>query len=159
MAAQVRAAEDAATEPGSDGSAAAVEVTRAETIEVRRSEDMVAARQAVRAAAVAVGLSLVDQTKIVTVASELARNCYIHGGGGHMTVERIKAGGRTGVRLVVSDDGPGIADVSTALTDGYTTGRGLGYGLGGTKRLVNEFHIESAPGRGTTVSATRWRSG
>ncbi|WP_290059372.1 anti-sigma regulatory factor [Amycolatopsis solani] len=125
---------------------------------VRVEEDLLAARHAVRAAAVAAGFSIVDQTKIVTAASELVRNAYIHGGGGTMTVsvERDPAG-RTGIRLQARDEGPGIADVEQAMTDGFSTGAGLGHGLGGTCRLVHEFDLETAPGRGTTVTVARWQ--
>ncbi|WP_410592224.1 anti-sigma regulatory factor [Amycolatopsis sp. lyj-23] len=125
---------------------------------VRVEEDLLAARHAVRAAAVAAGFSIVDQTKIVTAASELVRNAYIHGGGGTMTVEQVRApGGRLGLRLRVRDEGPGIADVEQAMTDGFSTGAGLGHGLGGTRRLVDEFDLDTAPGRGTTVTVVRWK--
>ncbi|MFJ4877449.1 anti-sigma regulatory factor [Streptomyces sp. NPDC088745] len=113
-------------------------------------------RHAVRAATVEVGFGLVDQTRIVTAASELARNAYIHGGGGSLTVEQVREGGRTGLRLVMRDDGPGIPDLEAALTDGYTTGAGLGHGLGGARRLMHEFAVHSHAGEGTTVVATRW---
>ncbi|MFJ9779677.1 ATP-binding protein [Amycolatopsis sp. NPDC101161] len=125
---------------------------------VRVEEDLLAARHAVRAGAVAAGFSIVDQTKIVTAASELVRNAYIHGGGGTMTVGVVRdAGGRVGLRLEVRDEGPGIADVEQALTDGFSTGAGLGHGLGGTRRLVDDFHLDTAPGRGTTVTVVRWK--
>ncbi|MEU4522451.1 anti-sigma regulatory factor [Amycolatopsis sp. NPDC024027] len=125
---------------------------------VRVEEDLLAARHAVRAAAVAAGFTIVDQTKIVTAASELVRNAYIHGGGGTMTVEAVRdPGGRLGLRLRVRDEGPGIADVEQAMTDGFSTGAGLGHGLGGTRRLVDEFDLDTAPGRGTTVTVVRWK--
>jgi serine/threonine-protein kinase RsbT len=119
-------------------------------------EDVVRVRQLVRAHAVAAKLSLVDQTKLVTAASELARNTLVYGGGGEAAVETIDNGARRGVRIVFSDDGPGIADVELALTDGYTSGGGLGLGLGGARRLVDEFKLDTAPGTGTTVSVTKW---
>jgi serine/threonine-protein kinase RsbT len=106
---------------------------------------------------VAVGFSLVDQTKMVTAASELARNALEYGGGGTLTLEALNDGPRRGLRLVFEDRGPGIADVELALRDGFTSGSGLGLGLGGAKRLVNEFAIESAPGKGTRVAVTRWK--
>jgi serine/threonine-protein kinase RsbT len=111
----------------------------------------------VRSSAVAAGLSLVDQTKIVTAASELARNTLTYGGGGTMTIAIIADGFKRGVRLVFEDHGPGIADIQLALTDGYTTGNGLGLGLSGAKRLSNEFSIESQVGAGTRVTIARWR--
>ncbi len=114
-------------------------------------------RQIVRERAVQQGLSLVDQTKLVTAASELGRNAIDHGGGGEVTIRMVENGARRGVRLVFSDRGPGIADLQLALRDGYTTGGGLGLGLGGAKRLCNEFLIESTPGAGTTVTVARWR--
>jgi serine/threonine-protein kinase RsbT len=119
-------------------------------------EDVVRVRQLVRAHAVAAKLSLVDQTKLVTAASELARNTLVYGGGGEAIIETIDNGTRVGVRIVFSDKGPGIADVGLALTDGYTSGAGLGLGLGGARRLVDEFELDTAPGSGTTVSVTKW---
>ncbi|UUV30856.1 anti-sigma regulatory factor [Amycolatopsis roodepoortensis] len=125
---------------------------------VRAEEDLLTARHAVRSSAVAAGFSIVDQTKIVTAASELVRNAYIHGGGGSMTITMLRDDrGRLGLRLRVRDDGPGIADVAQAMTDGFSTGAGLGHGLGGTRRLVDEFTIDTAPGRGTTITITRWK--
>jgi serine/threonine-protein kinase RsbT len=132
-------------------------VERSETLAVRASEDVVRVRQLVRVHAVAAGFSLVDQTKIVTAASEIARNTIDYGGGGDVRIEDVKAGIRKGVRLIFSDQGPGIEDVERALRDGYTTGGGLGLGLSGAKRLSNEFDIQTAPGRGTTVTLTRWK--
>ena len=114
------------------------------------------ARQAVREAAVAAGFSLVEQTKIVTAASELARNTLVHGGGGHMELETVTRPGVNGIRLTFVDNGPGIADIDQALSDGYTTGSGLGLGLGGARRLVQDFTIDSTPGKGTTVTVVSW---
>ncbi|HEY1510467.1 MAG TPA: anti-sigma regulatory factor [Solirubrobacteraceae bacterium] len=130
---------------------------RAENLEIGESDDVVRVRQAVRDAAVELGFSIVDQTKVVTAASELARNTYIYGGGGRVFLELLNSDSRHGLRLVFDDDGPGIADIEQALRDGYTTGSGLGMGLGGARRLVNEFEIESKPGGGTRIVATRWR--
>ena len=130
---------------------------RNERVEVRTSGDVARVRQVVRTWAVDAGFSLVDQTKIVTAASELARNALEHGGGGTAQVQLLSEGGRRGVRLICEDQGPGIPDVATALRDGYTTGTGLGLGLGGARRLVNEFAIESRPGEGTRVTITRWK--
>ncbi len=121
------------------------------------SEDVVRMRSAVRQAAIAQGLSLVDQTKIVTAASELARNALDYGGGGAVDIELVQNGVRPGVRLTFVDRGPGIADIEQALKDGYTTGGGLGLGLGGAKRLSNEFSIVSQPGAGTRIVIVRWR--
>jgi len=124
---------------------------------IRSGDDVVRVRQHVRGAAAANGLSLVDQTKLVTAASELARNTLVHGGGGLARVEVVKsASGRAGVKLHFSDTGPGIADLELALTDGWTSGGGLGLGLSGTRRLVDEFEIESKPGAGTTVVVVKW---
>ncbi|MGH9503024.1 MAG: anti-sigma regulatory factor [Terriglobales bacterium] len=131
-------------------------VVSSETVPVISEPDIVIARQRVREVTSQIGFSLVDQTKLVTAASELARNTLIYGGGGSMQVERLN-GPRLGVRLVFHDDGPGIPDIELALRDGFTTGSGLGLGLSGTKRLVNEFEIESQVGRGTTVTVTRWK--
>jgi serine/threonine-protein kinase RsbT len=128
-----------------------------DTLPVRTSDDVVRVRQAVRARAVAAGFSLVDQTKIITAASEIARNTVDYGGGGSMRVETLRNGQRHGVRLTFTDQGPGIADMKLAMTDGYTSGQGLGLGLSGAKRLVNEFNITSAPGQGTIVTLARWK--
>jgi serine/threonine-protein kinase RsbT len=114
-------------------------------------------RQLAREWAVAAGFSLVDQTKLVTAASELARNAVQYGGGGSCRVEALNDGAKRGVRLVFEDHGPGIADIDQAMRDGFTTGGGLGLGLGGAKRLVNDFEISSRPGEGTRVTITRWR--
>jgi serine/threonine-protein kinase RsbT len=128
-----------------------------ESLAIKTSEDVVRVRQAVRAQAIAAGFGLVDQTKIVTAASEIARNAIDYAGGGDVHIETLHNGTRRGVRLTFSDRGPGIADIGLALTDGYTTGGGLGLGLGGAKRLANEFAVESKPGKGTTVTLARWR--
>ena len=128
-----------------------------ETICVAASGDIVAVRHAVRRQAVNIKLSLVDQTKIVTAASELARNMLIYGGGGEVTLEVLREGVRHGLRAHFVDAGPGIPDINLALRDGFTTGNGMGLGLGGAKRLVNEFSIESTVGKGTRVTITRWR--
>ena len=130
---------------------------KAEKISVAASGDIVAVRHAVRRQAVKINLSLVDQTKIVTAASELARNMLIYGGGGEVTLEVLQEGVRHGLRVHFVDDGPGIPDLDLALRDGFTSGHGMGLGLGGAKRLVNEFNLESAPGKGTRVTITRWR--
>lgn len=134
-------------------------VSKTDTLPVRTDQDVVMARQAVRRMTQELGFSLVDQTKMVTAASELARNTVIHGRGGEMHYELLQDGDRQGLRLSFVDEGPGIANVTLALTDGWTTGNGLGMGLSGTKRLVNDFHIESQLGQGTRVTITRWRSG
>jgi serine/threonine-protein kinase RsbT len=131
-------------------------LARTEKLPVQTSEDIVKVRQAVRSWAVELGFSLVDQTKIVTAASELARNTVIYGGGGTVELESLVDPKRRGLRLTFADQGPGIADLAAALKDGFTTGTGLGLGLGGAKRLCNEFEIRSQPGAGTTVRITRW---
>jgi serine/threonine-protein kinase RsbT len=124
---------------------------------IQSGDDVVRVRQQVRVVAAGSGLSLVDQTKLVTAASELARNALVHGGGGTARVEVVtSATGRTGVRVGFSDDGPGIADVDLALTDGWTSGSGLGLGLSGARRLVDEFELTSKPGGGTSVSVVKW---
>lgn len=129
----------------------------AESISVADAADIVAVRHAVRRQAVKISLSLVDQTKIVTAASELARNMLVYGGGGKVTLEILQEGARNGLRAHFVDAGPGIPNLELALRDGFTTGSGMGLGLGGARRLVNEFNIESAPGKGTHVTITRWR--
>src|SRR5918995_2300620 len=126
-----------------------------ETLNIRSSADVVSVRQAARALAERVGFSLVDQTKLVTAASELARNTIDYGGGGSVRLELVENGARRGVRLTFQDQGPGMQDVALALKDGYTTGRGLGLGLGGARRLVNDFTIDSAPGSGTRITIAR----
>ena len=132
-------------------------VEKGETIAVRSSDDVVRARQAVRARAIEAGFGIVDQTKLVTAASEIARNTVDYGGGGTLVIEIVREGTRRGVQLTFADNGPGIADLKAAMTDGYTTGGGLGLGLSGAKRLSNEFSIESVPGKGTTVTLARWK--
>jgi serine/threonine-protein kinase RsbT len=134
-------------------------VVKADELPVRSEQDVVLARQAVRRMTQELGFSLVDQTKMVTAASELARNTLIHGRGGSMHWELLHDGNRKGLRLTFVDAGPGIANLTLAMTDGWTTGNGLGMGLSGTKRLVNEFEIESSPGQGTRVTITRWKVG
>jgi serine/threonine-protein kinase RsbT len=131
--------------------------TKTERLDIRQSDDVVRVRQLTRTYAVEVGLSLVDQTKIITAASELARNTLDYGGGGHVMVEMLDQGGRRGVRLAFEDNGPGIADIEQALKDGFTSGKGMGLGLGGAKRLCNEFSIDSKPGSGTKVMIARWK--
>ncbi len=130
---------------------------REETFGVHSDEDVVRIRQLTRQWAVALGFSLVDQTKIVTAASELARNTVVHGGGGTMRMEALQEGMRRGLRLTFEDKGPGIPDVAQALRDGFTTGSGLGLGLGGARRLSSELDIVSTPGQGTRVRITRWQ--
>ena len=133
------------------------QTVKSERLTIQSSEDIVAVRQRVRALAVEIGLGLVDQTKVVTAASELARNTLIHGGGGWSVLELIENPGRRGVRLTFEDNGPGIADIDRALQDGFSTGSGLGLGLGGAKRLSNEFEITSKAGSGTKIAITRWK--
>lgn len=130
---------------------------REESVAIHSDEDVVRIRQLTRRWAVDLGFSLVDQTKIVTAASELARNTLVHGGGGLTRLLALQDGGRRGLRLVFEDKGPGIPDLQQALRDGFTTGSGLGLGLGGARRLSSEFDIASTPGQGTTVSITRWK--
>ena len=124
---------------------------------IHSSEDVVRVRQIARERAVAQGFSLVDQTKLVTAASEIARNTIEYGGGGDLLIETLRDGVRRGLRLTFTDQGPGIADIPRAMTDGYTSGGGLGLGLSGAKRLSNEFDIQSAPGKGTRIMLGRWR--
>jgi serine/threonine-protein kinase RsbT len=131
-------------------------VVTTETHQIRSDYDVVQVRQQVRSRAIEIGLSLVDQTKIVTAASELARNTLTYGGGGIVVIDVLLEGSRKGVRLVFEDEGPGIPDIDKALTDRYTTGGGMGLGLGGAKRLSNEFAIESEPGL-TRVKIVRWK--
>ncbi len=128
-----------------------------ETLAITTSDDVVRVRQQVRTRAVEIGMSLVDQTKIVTAASEIARNTLDYGGGGLVRIEVLDNGARRGVRLVFEDEGPGISDLGAALTDGFTTGGGLGLGLSGAKRLSNEFDIKSTVGKGTQVTIARWK--
>ena len=130
---------------------------RTEKLPIQSEEDIVRVRQVVRAWCVDLRFSLVEQTKMVTAASELARNARVYGGGGTVELEAIEQNGRRGLRLTFTDHGPGIADVEAAMKDGFTTGSGLGLGLGGAKRLVNDFEITSQAGGGTTVRIVRWR--
>jgi serine/threonine-protein kinase RsbT len=130
---------------------------KTETINIQSSTDIVLVRQTVRQLSVEIGFGLVDQTKIVTAASELARNTLEYGGGGTVKLETVQEGKRRGLRLTFEDQGPGIADIELALKDGFTTGGGLGMGLGGSKRLANEFQIQSAVGEGTRVIIVRWK--
>jgi serine/threonine-protein kinase RsbT len=132
-------------------------IVHSEERQIRSSEDVVLVRQLVRSKAIAHGFGLIDQTKLVTAASELARNTLDYGGGGLVLVELLNDGARKGVRLTFSDEGPGIPNIEQAMRDGFTTGGGLGLGLGGAKRLANEFTIASEPGKGTRISITRWR--
>jgi serine/threonine-protein kinase RsbT len=132
-------------------------VTKTETLPIKDSSDVVFVRQRVRVWALNLKLSLVDQTKIVTAASELGRNTLEHGGGGELEIAEVVDGIRRGIRLSFSDKGPGIADIKQALTDGFTSKQGMGLGLGGSKRLMNDFDIKTAPGEGTTVTVTRWK--
>jgi len=131
--------------------------TDIQSMELNSAEDIVTVRQAVRRQAVAMGFGLVDQTKVVTAASELARNTVDYGGGGTVRIEVVRNGIRSGLRLVFEDQGPGIPDIERALKDGFTTGHGMGLGLGGARRLSHEFEIESKPGAGTRVSVMRWK--
>lgn len=128
-----------------------------ETLPVRSSEDVVSVRQRVRFWALQEGFSLVDQTKLVTAASELARNTLTHGGGGTVLIEALDGGSRRGLKITFEDQGPGIDNIELAMEDGYTTGSGLGLGLGGARRLSNEFDIASRPGEGTRVTIVRWK--
>jgi len=134
-----------------------VVVEQDDTMPVRGSDDVVRVRQAVRARAIAAGFSLVDQTKIITAASEIARNTVDYGGGGSVRMEVLRDGRRSGVRLTFTDHGPGIPDLALAQTDGFTSGHGLGLGLTGARRLSNEFDIVSTPGAGTIVTLARWK--
>ena len=131
--------------------------SRSEELPLRSGSDVVKVRQVVRTWAAEAGFSLVDQTKLVTGASELARNTLDHGRGGNVRLEILEEGGRRGLAMTFEDQGPGIADITLALTDGYTTGNGLGLGLSGTRRLMTEFRIDSQPGQGTRVYCARWR--
>ena len=134
-----------------------MKILSTDVIELRSSEDIVLARQAVRKKAIALGFGLVDQTKIVTASSELARNTLDYGGGGTLEIAMVENGTRPGIRLVFEDQGPGISDIERALKDGYSSGNGMGLGLGGSKRLSHEFEISSKPGEGTRVSILRWK--
>ena len=132
-------------------------VLKREVLPLLTSNDVVLARQKVRQWAVELRFSLVDQTKLVTAASELARNALDHGKGGSMTIELLNVGAKSGLLLIFEDQGPGIPDIEEALKDGFTSGSGMGLGLGGSKRLVNEFSIESEVGKGTKITVIRWR--
>jgi serine/threonine-protein kinase RsbT len=132
-------------------------VQRAETYSLQTSDDVVRVRQIVRGWSVELGFSLIDQTKVVTAASELARNTVTYGAGGTARLEAVQEGGRRGLRIVFEDKGPGIPDIDQALRDGHTSGTGLGLGLGGARRLSNDFLIESRVGEGTRVTIVRWR--
>ena len=134
-----------------------MKVLNSELFELKASDDIVPVRQAARRLAVSIGLGIVDQTKIVTASSELARNTVDYGGGGTAVVEVVQNERRSGLRLIFEDNGPGIADINQALTDGFTSGNGMGLGLGGAKRLSHEFEISSTPGEGTRVSILRWK--
>lgn len=134
-----------------------MQILKTERFDIAADEDVVRVRQAARVAAVKLKFSLIDQTKLVTAVSELARNTLEHGGGGAATLEIVDNNGRSGLRLTFADTGKGIADIERALSDGYTTGGGLGLGLGGARRLVNEFAIESTVDVGTKITITKWK--
>jgi serine/threonine-protein kinase RsbT len=134
-----------------------MKLLKADIQPISSSSDVVLARQKVRQWATEMKFSLVEQTKLVTAASELARNTLDHGKGGQMVIEMIEDTGRQGLKLVFEDRGPGIPDIQAALRDGFSTGRGMGLGLGGSKRLVNDFEIVSKPGEGARVTAIRWK--
>lgn len=131
--------------------------TPIEKLPIRNESDVVIVRQVVRKRAMDLKFSLVEQTKVVTAASELARNTLIHGGGGEASMESVQDGANVGLRMQFRDQGPGIVDVALALKDGYTSGGGLGMGLGGSKRLVNDFKIDTTPGQGTCITAVKWK--
>jgi len=132
-------------------------VQKHETVPIAADDDIVRVRQRVRDSAVAIGFSLVDQTKLVTAASELARNTLVYGLGGTLRIETVLNDRKTGLRLTFEDQGPGIADTTLALTDGYTTGNGLGLGLSGARRLSQDFELSSRPGEGTRITIARWK--
>lgn len=132
-------------------------VSKTSTLPVTEESDIVKVRQAVRTGTLEIKCSLVDQTKVVTAASELARNLLIYGGGGEVRIQILEEGVRRGLRVIFEDHGPGIVDIEQALKDGYTSGKGMGLGLGGAKRLVNEFNIVSKAGEGTCVTITKWK--
>jgi serine/threonine-protein kinase RsbT len=133
-------------------------ILKDETTPINSSGDIVKVRQLVRERSVSLGFSLVEQTKMVTAASELARNVLEHGGGGNVRIETLQNEIQRGIKLTFIDEGPGIPNIEEALKDGFSTGSGMGLGLGGARRLTNDFEIESAPGRGTKVAITRWKS-
>jgi serine/threonine-protein kinase RsbT len=130
--------------------------TEVQELPIVSDEDIVRVRQAIRSVAVRAKLSLIDQTKLVTAASELARNTLVYGGGGQVTIDVVAEGRKGGIRAVFADKGPGIPDVDLALTDGYTSGSGLGLGLSGARRLVDQFRLDTAVGQGTTVEIVKW---
>jgi serine/threonine-protein kinase RsbT len=132
-------------------------IARRETLAIRAGEDVVRVRHLVRQCAVELRFSLIEQTKVVTAASELARNTLDHGGGGTVTIETLAESGRQGLRLVFEDKGPGIADIALAMKDGYTTGTGLGLGLPGARKLSSEFDVVSKVGEGTRITMVRWK--
>jgi serine/threonine-protein kinase RsbT len=132
-------------------------VEKSERLGIHSEPDVVQVRQKVRAWAIELSFGAVDQTKIVTAASEIARNTLVYGKGGSVTIQRVSKNLRTGICLIFEDNGPGIADIDQALTDGFSTGRSMGLGLGGAKRLVNEFDVESESGKGTRVTLIRWK--
>jgi serine/threonine-protein kinase RsbT len=134
-----------------------MQVLNSESILLRDSDDVVLVRQAARRLAVALGFGIVDQTKLVTASSELARNTVDYGGGGTVLIESLRDDRKSGVRLVFEDQGPGIPDIDLALRDGYTSGNGMGLGLGGAKRLSHDFDISSTPGIGTRIAIVRWK--
>ncbi|MGC1303336.1 MAG: ATP-binding protein [Caulobacteraceae bacterium] len=132
-------------------------IKRSDTLAIQSSDDVVRVRQDVRRRAAEVGFGIVDQTKIVTASSELARNTLDYGGGGRVHLQMVENGVRKGLRLIFEDEGPGIADVERALTDGYSSGSGMGLGLSGARRLSNEFSLETEVGKGTRVTIARWK--
>ncbi|HEX2866767.1 MAG TPA: anti-sigma regulatory factor [Ignavibacteriales bacterium] len=134
-----------------------MKVQRSDKRFIRSSEDIVMVRQLVREWAKAIGMNLIDQTKLITAASELARNTYDYGGGGVVIMDQVIEGVKSGIRLTFEDKGPGIEDVEQAIKDGFTTGGGMGLGLGGARRLANEFYIDTKPGQGTRVTIVRWK--
>ncbi len=134
-----------------------MEVRKQEVAPIQSSSDIVLVRQKVRGWSAELKFSLVDQTKLITAASELARNTLEHGGGGQVVLELVSNNARSGLRLTFEDQGPGIADIEQAMRDGFTTKSGMGLGLSGSRRLVNEFEIASKPGKGTKVTVTRWK--
>jgi len=136
-----------------------ITTTNREVVMVQKEQDVVPLRNRVKDYAVTVGMSILNQTKVITATSELVRNLLKYGGGGKVVIELVTSGRDQGVRVSFIDKGPGIADLSLAMKDGYSTGKSLGLGLPGTKRLVNEFNIQSEPGNGTTVTITKWKNG
>ncbi|MES2746581.1 MAG: anti-sigma regulatory factor [Bdellovibrionota bacterium] len=134
-----------------------MQIRRTETLAIRSESQVVEVRQAVRALTLSLKFSLTDQTKLVTAASEIARNTLTYGKGGDVVIEHLEDGGRAGIRLTFTDQGPGIPDIQRALSDGYTSGSGLGLGLGGSRRLVHEFEVICPPEGGTIVSLLRWK--